>query len=232
MNQRVRFSFTPLSQLLLYQWNILNRSCLLKVDCYTLMSAISVIGLEELLKAMPSQTISSKTICPYDKFCHSNNMNVKYAEHEHNMTANTLERMSACQWAHTICCLLCIDAKDYTGRALGCLVHGLRGVLVQCWEKACSSQPGNIDRGLLKLSLKTFQKNMTLTTGLYFDVSLPAFPGYRKRLTLFDSFPFKPGNLKHVTVFLKSFQSRLSSLLLLYSQTKLQQISVRFCLFL
>lgn len=57
------------------------------------MSTISVIGLEEPLKTMPSQTVSTKIICPQDKFSHINNMNVKYAEHK--MTANTLERISA-----------------------------------------------------------------------------------------------------------------------------------------
>lgn len=57
---------------------------------------------------------------------------------------------------HRICSLLYVDVKDYTGRALGCLVCGLSGVLMQCWEKACSSQPGNADGALMKLSLKTF----------------------------------------------------------------------------
>lgn len=41
---------------------------------------------------------------------------------------------------------------------------------------------------------------MTLTTGLYFDVSLPASLEYSKKLTLSDSLPSKPGNLKHATV--------------------------------
>lgn len=65
------------------------------------------------------------------------------------------------------------------------------GCVAQCWERAHSREIW----GTLQVlwwrchSKNQFWKNMTLTTGLYFDVSLPAFPGHGKNLTPPCPFP-------------------------------------------